>query len=473
MLISALNTTHPDYCAVELEEFEALYEGGKEWHEHIDKWIPKNAQEPPELWELRKKRACYDNHAGPIVDLIVAWLFSKPPTVDDFDPAWESNVDRRGTPIGPWIRNVVTAALQTRREFVWVNLPARNPDVEITNRADEIAAGLTSPFLVHLCAEEVRDWGEDDYGNLAWILVRQEVANRTEVGGTRQKSYRWLWIDGTKIQRWTYTPDPNGVQFPDNAQAKDEGTIPHNMGRMPVARIELPAGLHVMGKVRDPAVRLTRLSNDLDWALHRGAHSLLVLAVADAAQPPVLGPGHYLLIGQDDKASYAEPGGAVYDALDKRITQAREELYRVVQQMASGISGQATKQASSAASKGMDWQSLQVMLSAYAELVVMLIARVIDIAAVPLNVTTPPVVAGLEGWQEDDLTTILEDYTVAQGVVKSATFKRMLAKELVKRMLPADTDEATQDAITAEIDAADYEEADPYAGGGPLIQPVA
>jgi hypothetical protein len=470
--IKALNATHPSYHDDDLAQFEALYEGGRCWREMIGHWIPQNAQEPDELWVERKNRATYDNHAGPITDLIVAWLFSKPPTVQGFDADWEKNVDKQGTALAPWLRQVVTDALKCRRAYVWVNLPKRPDGVAVTNRADEEALKLHIPFLVDLKASEVRDWGEDEHGNLAWILVRREVCERTSVTDGRGKKWRWMWIDAVRIQVWEWTPTKDSPTFPDEAEAAQVADIAHGFGRMPVARIQLPAGLHVLEKLRDPAVGLMRLANDLDWSLHRWANSLLVISTADTSKAPSLGAGYYLRIGKEDKAYTVAPDASGFAAMAERLKDKREEVYRVVQQMAAGVSGDSVKQAASGVAKTLDWQSLQVMLAAYADIVKVVLVQVLALAGVPLRIPAERVVVGgLEGWQEDDLATILADFLTAQPFVKSETFRRLLAKEAVKRMLPEGTDEATKKAINEEIDNADYGEPEILAPPRPLGKP--
>lgn len=459
MLLSDLNTTHPAYYADSIAEHEALYQGGRPWRALIHKWVPKNAQEPAELWTSRKERATYENHAGPIVDLIVAWLFSKPPTVEGIEGSdWLIDVDRRGSSLAVWLRNVVTDAVKHGRSYVWVNLPSRE-GIQVESLADEEAAGLLTPFLVDLTAEDVRDWGEDAYGNLAWVLVRREVAERTVVEGGRKRVFRWYWIDAKQIRSWEYTPQKGGPDFPTDATATERPVIEHKLGRLPVARLQFPAGLHVMQKLRDPVVGLTRLSNDLDWSLHRWANSLLVIASADMGTEPVLGAGYYLRVGAEDKVFTVAPDASGFAAMQARLQDNREDVYRVVQQMAAGVSGDSVKQSASGVAKSLDWQSLQVMLAAYAEIVKAAVRRVCQIAAVPLQVAPDAiVVGGLEGWQEDDLATILEDYLTAGPMVKSETFRRLLAKEAARRMIPDTADDATRQAIDAEIDAADYGE---------------
>jgi hypothetical protein len=471
--LSVLNATHPDYDCAELDQYEALYEGGKDWHKLVATWLPQNAQEPLDLWNERKAMATYDNHAGPIIDLIVAWLFSKPPTVDGVDADWLRNVDRKGATLPVWLRDPVTDALCDGRCFVWVNAPARpEGDAAPTNRKDEETAGLHVPFLVDLDAENVRDWGEDANGNLAWILCRHYIDQRTGVDSGRTKKWVWTWIDATQIRRWEFEPKAGQTEtFPDGAEATEQAVIAHGFGRMPVARLEFPAGLHVMRKLRDPVLALTRLENDYDWRLHRDAHNLLVLKTADAARKPTLGAGYYLIVGEKDSVDYVSPGGEVYDALQKRIDTKRETVYRLVQQMAQAVSGKSTQQAASGAAKALDWQSLQVMLAAYADLVKALIRTICQIATPalvgPVGVAKARegiVVGGLEGWQEDDLQKVLEDFATAGPMVKSPTFRKWLAKETVARIAPH-LDDKTRQAIEGEIEGADYE--DPAAWTAP------
>ena len=57
--VSTLNSTHPDYDGPLLEEWLALYEGEKRWHELIDRWLPQHPQEPESMWSARKMRATY------------------------------------------------------------------------------------------------------------------------------------------------------------------------------------------------------------------------------------------------------------------------------------------------------------------------------------------------------------------------------------------------------------------------------
>jgi hypothetical protein len=247
------------------------------------------------------------------------------------------------------------------------------------------------------------------------------------------------------------------------------GPIAHGFGVLPVAAFDLPSGLHVMGKLRDPVIGHVRTLNDFDWKLHRDAHSTLIIQTEDPSEP-TLGAGHWFRIGKEDKAYYASPNTAIYEAFAKREDAKREGIYRLVQAMAQGVSGQSTQQAASAASKALDWQSLAIMLTAYAEHVRAYLADLLRIVAVPLGVDPATIeIGGLKGWEEAEIAKMLEDFLTSQGVVKSATFHRSLAKSIAARMMPGGTSAAEWPAVADEIDGADYDAPEPIE---PLIRPA-
>lgn len=461
MKVKTLRQKHPTYDGPALERFEALYAGGREWRERVEWWIPQNAQEPIALWKERKDRAVYINHAGPILDLIAAWLFTEDPTVGGLDEAWVANCDGQGTPWATWWKGVFLDALRDDRSFVWVNMPARPDGVELRSLADQEALGLNRPFLVKLEAEAVLDWWQNAAGELTAVLMEHEISERAGVGDERSSRVEWTFIDQAVIRRWEWRATPDRTEPGDDDEATELPEVQHGFGRLPVVRLALPCGLHAMGKLEDAVTALTRSENDLDWALHRGAHALMVLQTEDGVSP-TLGPGYYLQVGVQDRVGYAEPTGACYAALETRIGKRREDVYAVVQQMAAGVASNQQAAQRSAAAKSMDWQTLEVMLDAYGELVRPAMAAAARIAGVPLK-AGEIAVGGLEGWGQEDLTTFLQQAAEALGLVKSETFRREVARVAARRALPDAKPEVAR-AIDAEIDAADYEEA-------PLYQP--
>lgn len=455
MILTTLNQTHPSYRKDELERLEGLYCGGHEWRELIATWIPKNTSEPADLWDERKGRAVYHNHAGPVVDLIAAWLFSEPPTTEGLDENWLKNVDRRRTNWTPFWKKLFTDALVYRRAYCWVNLPARPDGLRVDNRLQEEQLGLLRPYLVPLEAEEVIDWGEDDAGALSWVMIRQNFQARASVSQGRQKGIRWIYVDSKRIQVWEFIATKDKPAPDDKDVIPQKSDIEHGIGMLPIVCLELPEGLHAMGKLHDPAVALLRASNDLDWALHRANHALMTVTTKDGIAPIKLGAGYFVALNRDsdgkDEVGYAEPSGATFSASSGRIKDLREELYRVVQAMALAVSPNA--QAQSGESKARDWQAMEVILSAYAGLVLEAMLAVGQIVAKILK-TSDPIVSGLDGWQQEDLTELLNQITTVIGLeIPSPTLKRELQKRIARRLL-ADASSDLLRKIAKEIDEA-------------------
>lgn len=464
MILTTLNQTHPDYRKDELGQLEGLYCGGHEWRERIDVWIPRNTSEPADLCAERKKRAVYHNHAGPIVDLIAAWLFSEPPTTEGLDEEWLKNVDRRRTDWTPFWKELFTDALVYQRAYCWVNLPARPDGLQVQNRAEEEALGLLRPYLVPLEAEEVIDWGEDDAGALAWVMIRQNFQARASVAQGRQCGIRWVYVDSTRIQVWEWLESKDKKTPDDKDIIPLKSDIEHGIGMLPIVCLELPEGLHAMGKLHDPAVALLRASNDLDWALHRANHALMTVTTKDGIGPIKMGAGYFVALNRDkdgkDEVGYAEPSGATFTASSDRIKDLREELYRVVQAMALAVSPNA--QAQSGESKARDWQAMEVILSAYAGLVLEAMLGAGQIVAKILK-TSDPTVSGLDGWQQEDLETLLTQITTVIGLeIPSPTLKRELQKRVARRLL-ADAPSDLLRKIAKEIDEAPDEPSMPAA----------
>lgn len=472
-----LNQTHPEYDADRLARFSALYNGGREWDALAVTWLPQHPGEMDELYKARISRALYENHAGPIVDLISGGLFSQPPTVTDFEYSWfadfSENVNREGTSLPVWFAEFITEALVGQRAYAWVNRPARPQDVQIETRADEEAAGLSDAFLVSLCAEHVIDWSRNEYGQLVWLVIRDVLEDRPDVGSERKKRYRWTYIDREVIRRWEWTPKTADAEPDDDTEADELPTIEHKAGELPVVELRLPSGLHAMGKLHDPAIAHTRGRNDLSWALHKGAHPLLWIRDPYlAGETPKLGPGYYLKVNRDGDVGYAEPSGTSFALLAEDVIELREAMYRVVQQMAIGAGSSASRSKMSGESKKMDWAALEVVLSKLSALLKPCIRNVLRmVATIRGDPNAKPSIGGLEGWQEADMSTWLVNAATALEAAKmSPTFRKQVAKRQARGLL-TDADEKVMAEIDAEIDSAKTDDPSPYLPPPPAPPP--
>jgi hypothetical protein len=188
----------------------------------------------------------------------------------------------------------------------------------------------------------------------------------------------------------------------------------------------------------------------------------------DAGGPggkPIVGTGAYLNLGRDgngdDKVAYCEPSGMSYEARLAWIEHQRDDLHGVVQQMATAMSSDATSAGGkSAASKMADWKSMEVMLTAYADMLRTTMEQVLDVIAGPAMFGIDRAtlsVGGMSGWAEADIADVVATFAAAFPEIKSPTFRKLAAKGMARRLLP-DVDAETMAKVEKELDAADYED---------------
>lgn len=475
MKVRTLNTTHPDYDGKRLGRLRALYEGGNAWHELLDCWLPKRAVEPEDVYIERRSLAGYNNHAGPLCSILSAALFAEAPQVDGvkgehWTALW-GDCDGQGTPWRRFWRDRLDDAQVGRRAWAWVNLPARADGLQVGSRADEERAGLLDAYLVGLAPEQVLDWWEDDRGRLTGILVRDVLDRRVGPEAGRTRTWRWTFIDATVIRRWEWKATERQPSPRDDDEATELPQVLHGIGALPVVRLELPPGLWTMGKLEDPVVAATRARNEHTWALHQAANELLAITSRWGDEKVALGHGHFLRLNRDDKgddkATYVGPSGVAFQYLEADVRNAREEVFRAVQQMALSADGSDAKARLSGESKAEDWRALDLVLAAFRDLCLGAMCEAVVLCAKARREDAGQVsVSGLDGWQSEGLTVFLESAALAVDAHQiSPTFRKLLAKRQAQRLLQ---DEVSAEELQAVLDEIDAAEDDP----APYRQPV-
>lgn len=464
--VEILNNTHHNYDEELLCDWEALYKGGRKWHKRKRAWFPQLDQEMPKAYDKRMLYTTYENNSGSIVDLLVGGLFTMPPEIKSFEGDWVqpflNNVDRKGTDFVGWLQERLKQALEGRKVFCWVNLPNGS---EAASLLEQERRGDLDPFLVDLEAKNVIDWEHDEVGNLVWVMCRHYSTERRTIGEKRRKVCTWTYIDETSIRRWRWQSEPGQLdRYPqDHEEVPELPTIEHGIGAIPVVELCLTESMHVMGKIRDSALALTRAQNDLDWALHRGAHPILYIASKFGdSDDPVIGPGVYMKIMRDsdgtDVMDYAEPSGDTYKILADRVMVLREALYRVVHEMALSADGNATRAQLSGESKSADWRATETVLTAFAIVLRPFIKRVLTlVSSIRDSAPQEPEVHGLAGWHQQEVLPFITAAELATEVAAlSETYHRQIAKAQFRRLmpnLPADVVEQ----IDKEIEEADVD----------------
>lgn len=493
MKIALLDSKHPDYDADELRTNRALVAGGKRIREMIEELLFKGANEPAPRYEARKARAYYVNHCAPIVGQMVAWLgsahpqvSSEPEDVDQFWPDFGGNCDLKKNSLQKFQMGRIREAFITGRGWTLCELPKPEQDdagslLRFASRADEDAAGSRRAYLVALPTEAVIDWECDDDGDLLWAIVKDEKTPRVAPGDSRGlKVITWTIYDREGWQKFEWKQTKLKGSYDKNAEADliEEGT--HSFGVVPLEEIGLPEEFYILGKISDHLIEAYNSRCAKSWGMYT---NLMPTAVHNRVQSMEgsdteigksrIGAGYGVEIGKvgEEDLYYLESSGSAFEVAAKHISELKDELYRVVHQMALSVDNSAGASKRSGDSKSEDKESSEIVLQALSEIEAPSRERKLNMVAFARGEqdlvwdVTP-----VEKFTLKSSEDIIQECILAGSAgVRSPTFEKEREKKLVRALLP-DLKEEDAEQIDEEID--DAVDSDPDGAMG-LITPGA
>lgn len=393
-----LKQSHPTYDADYWCECRALYEGGKTLLRNdvvMAKLFPRHRDELQAVYIERRLRAFYVPYAAEIIDHLVAGVTSDPINMEiggegkqggalpDFYQEFVEDVSPDGgakSPLNELLADQLRTALQTCWAWTLVELPKPIKSVEVgATLADQERAGDLRAYAVAIAPESVIDWEEDDAGDLAWAIVHVVEQRRTTLLDSRAKI----------VERWTYyTKDSWAIYEKERDLDKeiqpreiiprvDQGA--HSFGRVPLVRLALPRGLWAMNKMHSIAVEHLNKRAALGWGelqsllpeLYEGHGpevSTKGSVIGEAQQDPGRGvnqrrgQGFVQIRGADDWAKFVGPDTAPFAEARNSCDSLRDDLHRVMHQMALSAANNAAALKRSAESKEQDRASVEVVL---------------------------------------------------------------------------------------------------------------
>lgn len=495
MLLDVLSAQHPSYTPAVWAKYDALYRGGEAFRACIDAFLPQNPQEPATVYAARKTEAPYTGYVGPICDWFAAKLFSASLVVratnatgehvdaDPFYAAWKEDVDGAGTDLVDFVRASFTSALVKGRSWWCVELPD-DGEGEPINAAHWKARGLGDAYVYSLENEQVLDFAVDGRGELTWAIVADVDTPRDLPTDKRSRIVEtWRVYDRTNVETFRISYDPAvNEQRPTSAPSIDKR--PHGFQRVPLvalgfvgtkavkirvgARTVLVGGSKMEGfwllsRLADPQIAHFRNSAALDWNIKRTCYAMPVFEIGDEDKPPVMGAGYFIQLAPGDKANWIGPPTQHLDVLAKRVDSLKDEIYRVANQMAQGVSNNAAAIGRSGESKQADANSTEVVLRVYGAIAREAIERTYSLLAEGRGDPVGWSIEGFDTFSLSDATQVVAAALDVQALdVPSATFRRELMYRVADAFLP-NADQATKDAIRSEIDSGvtDEETAEP------------
>lgn len=486
---------HDDYDGRRMQELHDLYEGGYAVQKRAKDYLRILTSEHQSRYEDRVLTTAYIGYFGQVVEQFTSDLFAQPLSImtpadddnpktpgeppDDFYKEFETDCDLRGTAFVDLMKDVMTTALVQRAAFVCVDAPRPDPQVPTpASRAEEEARG-DRLYAYEVSPREVIDWREDDRGGFKWLVINRVEHERESPeelrDDVRECFLVWRMVGG--FAAW----QEYEIRYPADKPPKPEASVTPvqetpqvtKFKRIPILRMRLPKGFWV-GNICGPAQKE-----------HWQRRSCLVNAeqrscvpipyVKRGPQAPAKGgaipddivddpqrgtdpvsrfhkDGHVEL-GSEDEIGFAEPEGKCLAQIAKELDELKDEILRVVHQMAAAVKPSAGAMGRSAQSKQQDGKATALVLRALGRIVreyALLVYR--TMADALGHGETHWVANGLDNYEVINREEIIaEAVSMALIDIPSETFAVTYAQQIAEKLLTG-VDPQTLDSIRKEIE---------------------
>lgn len=456
MKLAQLQRRHPDFDPATLDRYALLFEGGAAMAKRIGEFLPRHDSEPVGLYRKRVKAATYLNYVSPIVNTFASWLLTSPPSVRVREsatqelPPWAAELKEHANgrqDLDSFLRRRLVEAFVARRSF-WRVETEQAP--EGMTLAEWQRNGLDRVELCPVPASSIQHWSCDD-GRYAWLVVHESYTELASFdAASEQRVETWtLWSADAPPRRWRLVLDADKPARPEDdvPEVTGDPELPTVPG-VPFVCLELPPELWVLNLIADPQVEILRKRCALSWAIDRTCFAMPVLYSNSKKRVEAMGAGYYLQLGEKDRLDWTAPPSTPFDSIAANIATLKDELYRVVNQMAAGVDNNAAAVGRSGESKGADASATEIILRALGLLVRDAAEQTFDLAAERLGVAERFSAAGCNSFNVADLATLMD---TAESVklleIPSPTLEREINGRIARKALP----DATADVL-AKID---------------------
>ncbi len=472
-----LKQKHPDWDGPYWRRCKALYAGGRKLlndPEVLHDVFPPHLAEKPHVYAERKKRAYYIPYAGEIIDMITSALFSEllvmssEPKADQWYGKWADDVSPPGgqeQTLRQFLKQQVTTALVCKRAWTLIDMPAMEVDDVPTNLKEQEERGALDAYACALDPECVWDWETDREGKLIWVLVHYQSATRADLSGNRNLiKEEWVYYTRTDWKRYAIEYKKDNPPNPTDEIPEVKDGL-HSFGEVPVIPLDLPEGLWAMGKIESIAVAHLNKRNALSWAQFKS----LFPVMAHFAAPPdplnplsedpnrattqIVGQGHILQFAQGDEFKFVGPDSASYTVAQQDLRDLRDEMHRVVHQMANAVDNSAAALQRSAASKQVDQSAGQVVLQEFGKLTRAHSISMHDMAGKGRKEETDWTASGMDAYDEASADALVVQAQSLELVsIPSAKFQQLYKYEIARRVLGDQVEPEDLEEIKAELE---------------------
>jgi hypothetical protein len=487
---------HADYTAnVDVwSELSDLYKGGYALAAHASRYLPRLVGETQERYDDRIKAAGYVNYLGQIIDYFVSALFSHDLNVtepaDASDPTtvgasgdqsfWSifaANADRRGTSIVDVLKSVFRSALLKQRSYIGADLPRPVDTTAPQNARDEQKSGLTRGYLYEIPVEQITNWKlEEATGAFSWCIINRcdqpQPSPFVAVGKIVETFKIWTRDDSGAV-RWDLFAiqyEPEKLPKPEDVVAWTDGGVT-TFATIPIQTLELSDAFWVGNKIGPLAKEHFQRRSTLVSSENKNLCAIPVYqagpevpavggSISLNSEDPERGNDFttraqqkgYVVVGANDKIYYAEPSGSCYELVDKQIVALKDEMFRVVHQMAASVSNNSTSLGRSGMSKKQDRLAEAIVLGEFGRIVRDFAKRIYDTVTAMRGESIVWVTSGLDAYDGEDRETLIVEAAQLDLVsIPSRTFKVEYKSSIAEKLLPT-LNPQTKKVIRKEIE---------------------
>ena len=385
--VKKLNQQHPTYSLYTdvWERIELLNAGGVRIALGADRFLMKRPKEMFDVYQERIRRFRYQNILGTSLGWYTAQLFRQNPHIDinpEGTDKWYSDIfledcDRARNGFVDKFREIFGYLVLYGAAYILTDKPRASMPVE--SRADEKQLGLDDPYLVTYSPRQVINWGDDENGNLDWIVIKCE---QSVTGFLKpiEKVTRWYYFDRqvfrvyeAKTPAQEEAPSVIGPAFAsmeDTVEAEliDEG--PHVLAKYginPVNRIAVTENQWLASRVYLLLLDHINQHNAYSWALFMSNLAMPVIFSDKEVKNLLISETAFLQLGETDKLEWLEPKGNSFEQSAKYLQSLREEIYRSMYLQAQGRNSSASASSQSGYSKEMDMMPANDALNGYGD----------------------------------------------------------------------------------------------------------
>lgn len=486
MRLKQLNQKHCNYDKSMYDEYNALYEGGKVFERLKERFLKKSDFEPLSIYQMKKDNAEYQNFVGPIIDQLAAQLFAtpfklviNPEPSDSFYNDFQNDCDGGGKDLVNFSQDLFISAVVKGSGWFVAELPSLTPELMLAKQQGKLsidqedALGARRVTLCPVDNGQVFDWGVDEYGDFLWVCIykceHQRINPFLDSGDMVKET--WKIYDNENVTTFSLTRKSDECK-PETLELAPSSVIKHGFSKIPVMRLQFPAGLFIMNRVFSAQAGHFRTAAQLDWAQRNCAYPMPVFKTKDKDNPPVLGAGRWIMINENEDFQMVSPDPGAFKTLLDRLESKRVEIYRVTQQMAAGISNSSVI-GRSADSKAIDLSATEICLRSYGRFIKELIENIFDLIKNARNEDLEFSVEGMEQFSQEDLKLTIESLKAAKEmVVHSPLFNEQVEHKIIDLSFPnidtkikaqmhqEVTDLAKQDLENADDEAEQVEDID-------------